>query len=761
MNSNETKNTYITNMCSTNYTSDIIPDDENIVNNFEMSKSQVNWLDEVKNNIKLKNNISFFEGKIIIENGIKKGMQYGTGDGKTYNSAYFALYCLLYTDKKVVIATTKNENVEDLLNEMVFILKKFTTITKKLKPFLGEDSKLQISKAFLRRLNINKMVSYNQIEKESFQKARIIITNHSYFYPEGDSSYYLKNMINLKEALTKDDFIIIDEADEFETSAYITILMNNYLKIVKTPNGPILKTAKNCFVSRDGKFYTENIGCCRYELPEENTNIRYSREGDFKTPTYSMDRESIFDMDKLITEFYFSNSEIEDIGRRIGFTFEANKEKYKLMRVYKAELLKPNNLKYFNIESDDILKLIHESVGSARCEQIIKILDIKTDEVLFKFDNRHDFMTWCIQNMSADQYDKFLTQLMHESSDLYKKYLIIRRNSILDQIEAVKYYITATPYNLENIGYSIERGKSIKVNTIKKIDVFFINRTNSIDKLALNLGIECMSNYKEDINCLTFCAEKRNVSKIITDKKIKHKYKDKKYCGVTLLTGINDGNVEMSSVPAKLGCNESFDFIKEYSKASYLNGPEATGKNYKEVNLGIINTRPEINAKGRLIITKDKFWFVDIEEASFRTIIQAGGRIERADQEEYKALILIGENESIVEKYINEKTGNGIKYNHMVDKTIGSGDKHIKNKLIKIFDHIKCNVNANFEEIQENYNNDSRENSIHKEILHYFNFMLSNEVTAKEAKKQTMYKFGIARNQLNLLIRKGFNCGSI
>lgn len=718
------------------------------------AKSQINWFEEVRSNIRLENNVSFFDGKIIVEDGIKKGMQYGTGCGKTYNSAYFALYNLFYTDRKVVIATTKNENVEDLMREMVKLLKKSTIVTEKLKPFLGEDSKMQISKAFLGRLNINKMVSYNQIEKEVFQQARIIITNHSYFYPEGDSPYYLKNMLKLKDVLVKDDYIIIDESDEFEARAYITILMNTYLKEVKTPNGPILKTAKNCFVSRDGKSYIENIGSCRYELPEESTNIRYSREGEFKTPTYSMDRDSIFDMDKLINEFYFSSSEIDDIGRRIGFTFEANKEKYRLMRVYRAELLRQNNLKHFNIESDDILKLMHESVGTARCEQIIKILNVNTDEVLFEFDNRNDFIVWCMQNMSTDQYDKFLTQLMHEAGDLYKKYLIVRRNSILSQIESKKYYVTATPYNLEDIEYSIEKGKSIKINTIKKIDVFFINRTNSIDKLALNLAIECMSNYKEDINCLTFCAEKRNVSKIFTDKKLKHKYKDKKYCGITLLTGMNDGNVEMSAVPAKLGCSESFDFIKEYSKISYLNGPEATGKNYNEVTLAIINTRPEINAKGRLIITSDKFWFVDIEKASFRTVIQAGGRIERADQEEYKSLILIGDDESIVSRYINEKAGNGIEYNYMQDKTIGSNDKHLKNKLIKMFDHIKANVNADFEEIQENYNNDGRSKFDNNEILHYLNQMLSNDVTAKEAKKQTIYKFEISRVRLNRIIKK-------
>lgn len=718
-------------------------------------KNQVNWFEEVKNNIRLENNISFFEGKIIVEPGIKKAMQYGTGVGKTFNSAYFALYCLFYTDRKVVITTTKNENVEDLLKEIVIEIKKFTTITENLKPFLGPDVDNKIGISLLSKININKMVSYNQISKESFEKTRIIITNHSYFYPEGDSSNYLKNIQTLIGVMTEKDLIIVDEADEYETMAYLHVLMNEYYKTVKTPNGDILKPAANCFSSRDKKYYLENIDSCRFELPVENIKMRYSREGEFKTPTYVLDRESIFELDTLINEFYFSGKEFEDVGRRIGFVFEANKNKYRLLRVYKGELLRPNNINHFNIELNDILKLIKDSFNPVRIEQIIKILDPQTDEVLFEFDNRNDFIGWCMHNMSMDQYDKLMGQLVSEATDLFKRYLTIRRKSILDSVNIPVYYLTATPYTLKDIGYVIEQGITNKINFIKIIDIFFIQREKAIDNLVINLATNLMSNYSNSINCLAFCAEKRNVTKLFTDKKTKHKYKDKKFAGIVVNTGINDGTMEMSSLPARLGANEYYDFIRDYCKLSYLNGPEATGKNYCFANLCLINTRPEINAKGRIVITEDNAWFTDIEVSSFRNVIQAGGRIERGNDQEYKSLILVGDDESIVQRYIDEKAGNGIKYNYMADKTIKIKEPNIKSKVIKMFDHIKSNVNADFEKIQENYNNDGKKKYDPNEVLNYLNYILSNDVTEKEAKKQTIYKFGIARNLLNQYIKKG------
>jgi hypothetical protein len=719
-----------------------------------IDKSQINWFEEVKNNIRLENNISFFQGKIINN---KKAMQYNTGEGKTYNSAYLALYYLFYTDKKVVIATTKNDNVEDLLFEIVSNLKKFTTMTENLMPFLGPDIDKNVGKVFLKKININKMVSYNKISKESFQEARIIITNHSYFYNNGDSPIYFNNIKKLAEIIKPDDVIIIDEADEYEARAYINISMNNYYKKVKISNGEMLRVSNNCFSSRDKRYYSENINTCRYELPLENSQIRFSKEGDYETPTYVLDRDGILNIDNIINEFYFTSKTIEDTGRRIGFTFSALKNKFRLLRVYKGELLMPNNISHFNVESEDLFKLIMTSHGVVRVEQIIKLLDPITDEPIFEFDTREDFIKWCMDNMSVDQYDKLLTQLTNESRDLYKRYLIIRRKSILDTIKCEKYFLTATPYNLEEIDYFIENGETKKVNPIEIIDVFFIQRDKAIDKLITNISIDMMVDYKDDINCLAFCAEKRNVEILLTDKKLRYKYKDKKFAGVKVKTGINDGGIDMLSISGNLGSNENYDFVKDFTHISYLNGPEATGKNYKESNLCIINTRPEINAKGRVVIHNNNFWFTDIEVASFRNVIQSGGRIERGTNQKYKSLILVGEDESIVQKYIESKNGNGIKYNFMEDKIIKLGEKNIKNKLTKMINYVKSNINADFEQLQlsDNYNTDNRIKFNPTKILKYFFNLLSNDVTEKEAKKQTMYKFEIARAELNKLIRRG------
>ncbi|RPJ79843.1 MAG: hypothetical protein EHM20_00190 [Alphaproteobacteria bacterium] len=718
----------------------------------KLTKNQ-DWFLEVKNNIRLENNESFFKGEIPAPDGTKKAMRYGTGEGKTYNAAYFALYNLFYTDKKIVISTTKNENVEDLLTEIFDILKANTSKTEPLAQFLGDGIKKSVGKQLLKKLGINKMVSYNQIAKDLLESARVIITNHSYFYPNGHSSYYFKNILKLMEVIRADDIFIIDEADEFEKMAETSIQLNDFLKTVKSSTDNILRPAKNCFSSRDKDVYIKNADEYRYELPVENSNIRFTKEGDFDTPTYVLDQTSNnLNLDQLINEFYFEKHTFEDIGRRIGFMIDAYDNKYKLLRVYKGEYLVGNNINHYNIETNDILRLIQNSIGATKVEQVIRLLDPVSEESIIDFDTREEFVKWCQKNMTIQQYDKMLKKLMNEAQLLYKRFLTVKRKSILDTSKCSNvYYITATPYNLTQLDYIVENGKSKKVNTIENIDMFFINRDISVDNLVINLATECLLNYKDDINCLAFAAEKRNVEKLIKSKK--YLYKDKKYSGIKVKTSINDDSlVDYKGITAVLGEADNYEYIKDYSYITYLNSPEATGKNYKVSNLCLINTQPEINALGRQLITKEYAKFIDIEDSSFRTILQACGRIERADKEKYKAIIFIGKNESIIEKYIIEKKGNGINYNFMSDKTIALGEKHLKNKIIKVFDHIRVNLTSDFEEIQLSFE-DNRKKHNKSEIIQYFNNLIANEIDSKEAKKQTIYKFGVARNLLNQYIK--------
>lgn len=705
----------------------------------EKSQSKIDYFTEFKNNIHLEDNSSFFKRNVV--------MRYNTGSGKTYNSAYLALYTLFYTNKRIVISTTKNENVEDLMSEIKELLKIFTTPTPITEKFF--------EKPLLKNIRINKMVSYNQISKEKFEETRVIITNHSYFFPNGNSSSHFKNIKKLTEVIGPEDIFIIDEVDEYEKQALSTISLNDFYKICHTPAGEILRPATNCFISHEKQYYIEHINSCRYSLPVENTKVRFTKEGDFNTPTYVLDRESEFDLETLVNEFYFESLELEDVGRRIGFNFDAHSVKYKLLRVVKCSLLKPNEIKHVNIESDDFLKLVNNSHGLVRVEQIVRLLDPITEEKIIDLDTREDFIEWCIANMSTNQFDKLLTRINAEGKDLYKRFVIIRRKSALDTIEATKYYITATPSNLIELGYELENGKERKVNTIENIDIFFINRNISLDKLVKNIAIDGISNYKNDINCLAFCAEKRNIDRAI--KEDRQKYKDDLFSGIRIVTSIQDGTIDMKPSPIGLGKTEAYNTIKNYSILSYLNGTEATGKNYCEANLCVINTKPEINVLGRLTITNDSFSIIDIEVASFRTIIQAGGRIERTNKEQkYKSIIFIGDDESIIDRYIEEKAGNGINYNFMESKTIKLGEKYLKQKLVKIMDHIKSNINCDFEQMQmnNNYDDDKRSKYNHADIMKYFLFLLSNDVTEKEAKKQTIYKFDISRKWLNEIIKK-------
>lgn len=716
---------------------DIALDVDNIF--FGESESKKDIFTTIKENISLENNEHFFNTEV--NNSVKI---IDTGGGKTYNSAYLLLYTLFYTNKSIIFTTKENENLESFVSEVFKILKiniknKSTEITE----FLEKKE--------LDKLGILKLTSYTIFVKDAIKNSRAIITNHHYFFSANHSTKYLRSTNELLKKLNKKDVtLLIDEIDELEKKSLIEIPMTKYYKFIENLNKVLVRReSKSCFAGYSLKYYQENIHNLRYTLPEQCNLVKYERVGTFEVPTYSIsEKEGTIDVEDLIDENYKVVEELEDEGRREGFYIWSKKE-----RKINPELEGLNFVrveKIFRLEKKhnnqhEICKIINASHGAVVVEQRIcltyketknKKEDQKAESIkLQEFETREDFINYCKKNMTVEKYDSVLARIMKEGRMLYKKRLIIRRKSIFDNIKIKKHMFTATPSNLKDLGYHLEEAKTNKVNTLEFIDIFFYKRKKTIDSFIFDKSLNCFKD--KDINVLSFLSLKTILNEAIDNKTIRN---NDKYKNICCISAMKDNDYELKSHNFNIINNENYSNINTNVKISYLNGTESSGKNYKDTDLVIINTRHDINISARVNISK-KTTITTIEDASIKTTIQACGRIERTSKnQKYKAAIMIGEDKDLIKIFIDAKKRNGIKYNLFNMTNFEKVIKNIEDKL-KFYNECDETININLDK-RNKFNAD--------EIINYYKTIENT----KEAKKLTIDKFGIDRSGFYKILKE-------
>lgn len=629
-----------------------------------------NIYQEIKQNISLTDNEEFFK---TAEDG-KTVKIIKTGVGKTYNAAYLALYNLFYTNKNVLISTTKNDNVDDLYKEIISIIKKNISGNDKINNFIKNPN---LNK--LKEINIHRLTSYSPMNKDVFKNARVIITNHSYFFTNGHSLDYLRNTKNLVEYFIKPSTILLfDEIDEYEKQSMIEIKLNKFYKKCKTLNDEFAEKNSSAFVSYQGNFYYNNLEDLRYSLPREEFLAYFDNVGEFETPEVIISNvQGRFDLSHLIDKHFDYGQTLEEHGRREGFYINKDVSNLNILRTNLIKKLIPK------VPDDNVIVRLINNGFAAIVEQVIDITE-KTqhsNHLIKRLHTREDFIEYCtnpFNKMDTETYDSIMSRLINEGNDLYKKRLVIRRKGLLDEIQCKKYLFTATPANLSELGYKLHYSNKKGPNAIENIDVFFIDRKKQIDTSIMNNTV----NIDKSINVLSFVSRKENLNSYF--KKCKKSSNKNQLDNVSFLSTIDDNSLDMKSHKMSVLDGEQYGDRTENVTMSFLNGAESTGKNYCEADLCIVNSRHEINISSRLILSEDKFDYLNIEDASLRTIIQAGGRIERTKErkQKYKAIIIVGNNPDLVQQYIKSKSNNGIEYNLInqdkIERAITKAVKQIK-----------------------------------------------------------------------------------
>jgi hypothetical protein len=716
---------------------------------------------DIQQNINLKNNESFF----TVEGIEKTAKIIETGIGKTYNAAYLALYNLFNTNKRIIISTTKNVNVEDLIKEIRKVLINHIDFNKSEidKDFLNSNELLNV-------LKIHKLTSYSGMNQDHFNDSRIIITNHSYFFTKGHSNTFSLTSQMLKESVKRNSIIIIDEVDSFEKQSFISFDLFRFIKTNIDLNGNKKKDlSNNAWCTHNKKYYESYKESLRYKLPEINYKFRYAdveiSNFNIDIPLYVNDLEGDVILKKIIEENTTLENPIEDIGRREGFLIELpNGKKFNILRTALVNKI------ILNRETNDhpFIDLIKESNGACLTRDVIDITEKTFDldgnpqlHFLERLDTREKLINWCRNNFKEDDnpedeenyknpYDIFLGKIMRECPQLYKDKILIRKKSFLDDIPCKKYFTTATPGMLKNLEYNLEYHKEKNKCSIEIIDVFFIERSRDADKFIIEKSLSLTN---DNLNVLSFVASKSSLKYI---EEYARKNKDKiQIESASVITSIKDKTVfGITEIEQKRYIPDENTSHKKYDKKiviSYLNGTESTGKNYFDSDVCTLNAKVEENILSRIALTPDNINVESIDMTTIGRVIQAASRIERTDEgkQKYKAVIMIGDDIGVAKKFIESKKGNGINYRLTKEK----GNKHNWNKIIgAIHRRInKCNLG-----IEDNANIDNRvkiDIDKYEEIGNYYLSLIYDGLSKSDAKIKAMNKYNISMATMKRIIK--------
>jgi hypothetical protein len=693
---------------------DIIGDiDESII-----SDIKADYLDILnKDNFDLffKEDFKSLKFENVENNGFFKNdyvMDIQTGAGKTYNSAKLVLYIANHTNRRMLLSTTKKENLDDLKREINKIIK------------LANDS--QIKSKFISQWLDDTNKSYNLIgiatlimganlTEDQLRSNRVILTHHFYAFPkDNDFRFDYKVQKNILPLFQDNDILLIDEVDELEKIALNVIPLTNYYcetmtKYSEEAGGDeyILNRSNALLPCRTLLEYKNNADNLRFNLPEANTkgyfytkDTIHNADGWELEPGGNVDIKEAFLNDRNILDTIYIPSCDDRPRKKIIALSDCD---YVFARVdITSELIINRNKLNIEEATGGYLNNVHKA---ALCNQLLEVYKKKDElkepqedsnifdsyDFIDRFETRESFIEWCKMNLKENNFDNLMAQLStKEGKDLYVPYIHARRKSIFERFNCLKYLLTASPGDMEKLGYKIDSSlKNIKIQPIDRIDIFAIKKEKQIDNLIKKITLETIDFKK--INSISFLALKEHIELMINDRAITA---DNKYNFLEIITNSKDSFGNDIRLATYCGRSEQKFTVEARSLITYLNGVDTTGKNYNDKNLCVINARGNLNVKARRIFGTNEIFVNSIEKACVRALIQGIGRITRSYKDnlvntKYKAVIIYYEDIETVNRFMETKKDNCINFSLRLveDKTTNKQLLKYINDSISKYNH--------------------------------------------------------------------------
>lgn len=551
------------------------------------------------------------------------------GTGKTHSCARLAIVRLeTNTSDLLMISTMSNALINGLIKEICKCFRLYTysyneELLLKIENF--DDNVYDL----LKSIGILVLNTFNSINTDDLLTAKVIITNHAYFFPHGHDNNYNLNCYKIQKFLNENKInlhIVKDEFDQFHKMGTEVIPMNFFIgmNLVDSNRNQVFiadhafrwchknfcekMTKELCYDDFENDYY--------YKLPIESFKKKFENNS-VGVKYFSHSIGGKYDFQQLIL------NNLQDItDTRIVYCGQYGKKvgAYLFKRYNEIVRCKINS----DIFQDEGVtsKFLKINNSIIMVTQKIEVEDSNGD--IIQLDTRESVVEFAKNNLSKKEWIDYYNTLSAEGKDLYVTKLLLRKKEFKFS-NATEYYITATPGILQELGYTINRDMEFDTPCkIKKMDIFVVQ-----NKKAAYSDMYLMFDQlkKMDFYTLSIINKKEVIKEFCENNKENSSYKN-------VNAVIDDMIIDLGKEPSNIReNNKNITYI-------YQKGNQSQGTNYSNHVLVLQDCHVKVDIMERIVETsEDDYIIYDYNESCKKQVTQSCGRILRGDKH-YKSLVM-------------------------------------------------------------------------------------------------------------------------
>lgn len=688
--------------------------------------------------------------KIFIENKVNI---LAIGTGKTHSCGKISVEKIYKdTDDILIISTMSNALINGIIKEICKCLRLYSKfedleLISEIEKFKDNNSNL------LKQLGIVILNTNNPMKSSDLENAKVIITNHAYFFPHGHDNNYNNNCYKIQKYLKEKDknlICIFDEFDQFHKMGLESITTNFFIgkNFVDPMRNQIymsdhaFRYCHKSYVERSHKDCAEDdfANDYYYRLPAESFSKKLENNSE-GIKYFSNSIGGKYDFKALIL-----NNLEEITGKEISYCNKFGKKvgQYNIKRFDEIVRCKINTDLFQDEGITSKFLKINESI--ILITQKLEVEDIEGN--IWKLDTRDEVIEFAKNNLTKKEWINYYNTFSSEGKKLYITRMIVRKKQF-DFNNSRNYYVTATAGILQKLGYELKTDNEFNTPCqIKEMDLFIIpNKSNCHTDMEL-----FFKQLKDkDIQTIAIANKKDIVEEFSEINKLNNEF--------------NNVNPVISDIIIDTGREASHE-ERDNKNVTYVyqKGNQTQGTNYNKHVLLLQDCHIKVDVVERIIpVGNEDIEVVDYFKSMLKSITQSALRTLRGEYN-YKSLCLFVNDEDIdlvdsladyLNKYnikvnmINVKEAKKLEDRNLVIKSIL---KHIEDR------HNNFNLGEQSEIYSyDNYNllkDDKRKKYDEIEIINAYCKLRLRFTTDKDIIPILKQMFGISKNGFGNIKKK-------
>ena len=606
----------------------------------------------------------------------------------------------------------------------------------------------------LKQLGIIILNTHNPLELSDLESAKVIITNHAYFFPHGHDNNYNNNCYKIQAFLTETNRKIVcvfDEFDQFHKMGLEVIPLNFFVgKNFVDMNRNQVYMADHAFRYCHKAYVEKSHKQCDkddfendfyYKLPEENFSKKLEKNSEgIKYFSHSIGGSYDFKTLILNNLIEISDTKIEYCnkhGKKVG--------KFKIKRFDEIVRCKINSDVYQDEGITSRFLKINDSI--ILITQKFEVTDSENN--LLKLNTREEVIEFAKENLKKKDWINLYNTFSSEGKNLYIARMILRKKQF-NFHDCRKYYLTATPGALEKLGYPLKTDNMFKTSCkIKNMDIFVVP-----NKASCHTDMQLFFKQLKDNGIPTFAVSNK---KEIIENFINENKANSTFSNVNPV--LEDSVIDIGREASEIEINDK-NIAYVYQK-----GNQTQGTNYCKHIMALQDCHIKIDIIERIIPLGDNdLEIIPYMDSMKKNINQSALRILRGDYI-YKAITLFLDPDEELElaDYLAEYLQKyGINTNTINVKPVKNYDDRVaitKSIIKHVSDrHNKINLGENLEvytfDNNDLFKNDKRKKYDESEIINTYCKLRLRFTLDKDICPLLKKEFGISKQQFKRIKNK-------